>query len=111
MAIYVKHKISPQCKLQSKHKLKDPVPAPAVAANVADVAVSEAPSSPVPPSVPSVTPVPVDPSQLSVVKGEILSQVKLLFGSFVQSLEAQFGSIDNRFSQVMSDGLNILRSC
>ena len=104
MTKYVTHKISLQHKFQSKWSKKDPVPAPVVADVAADVAVSEPPSSPVPPSVTSVSPVPVDDSgQLSGDKGNIMSQVKSLFDSFAQSFEGRFTSIDNRFSQVMSD--------
>ena len=99
------YKISLQRKSQSKQSKKEPVSAPVVVANVAtDVVASEPPSSPVPPSNPSVSSVPADDSlQMSGVRGEILSQVKSLFDSFAQSLEARFTSIDNRFSQVMSD--------
>ena len=100
MTNYVKHKLSLQRKLQSKHKIKDTVSAPAGAA---DVAVLESPSSPVPPSVSSVTPLPDDDaSQLSEVRGEIFSQVKSLFDSFAQSLETRFSSVDSKFNQVMS---------
>ena len=103
MTNYVKHKLSLQRKLQSKHKIKDTVSAPAGAADAADVAVLESPSSPVPPSVSSVTPLPDDDaSQLSDVRGEIFSQVKSLFDSFAQSLETRFSSVDSKFNQVMS---------
>ena len=54
MTNYVKHKISLQRKLRSKHKLKETVSS-AVAVSAADiasdVAVSNHPSSPIPPSV------------------------------------------------------------
>ena len=80
MTKYVTHKLSLQSESQSKRSKKDPVPAPVV---VADVAVSEPPSSLVPPSVTSVSPVPVDDSsQVSGVRGEILSRIKSLFDSF-----------------------------
>ena len=74
------------------------------AADVAlDVAVSDQPFSPIPLSASSDLPVPDDDaSQLSGVRGEILSQVKSLFDSFIQSLEARFSSIDSRFNQVIS---------
>ena len=90
MTKYVTHKISLQHKLQSKLSKREPVPAPVVAADAADVAtdvvVSEPPSSPVQPSIPSVSPVPIDDSsQMSGVRGKILSQVKSLFNSFTQS--------------------------
>ena len=107
MTKYITNKLSLQRKLQSKRSKKDPVPAPVVGADAVDVAadvvVSETPSSPVPPSVTSVSSVPAnDSSQVSGTRGEILSQVKS-FDSFAQSSEARFTSINNRFSQVISD--------
>ena len=107
MTKYVAHKLSLQHKLQSKCNKKDPASAPVVAANATDVAADAAVTEPfmfpVLTSVTSVCPVPVDDSlQMSGVKGEFLCQVKL-FDSFAQSLEASFTSVDNRFSQVMSD--------
>ena len=105
MTKYVVHKLSLQRKLQSKHRKKDLAPAPVV---VADVAVTEPPSSQVPPSITLVSPVPVDDSsQLSGVRGEILCQDKSSFDSFVQSLEARFTSLDNRFSHVTSDASKV----
>ena len=102
MTYYVKHKISLQRKLHSQWSKKKPVPARVVALMPRMLQFTEPPSSPVPPSVPSVSPMPVDDSsQTSGVRGEILSQVKPLFDSFAQSLEARFTSVDNRFSQVM----------
>ena len=96
MTKYVAHKISLQHKLQSKHSKKDPVPAPV---DVADAVVMEPSSSLVPAAVTSVFPVPVDnSSQMSGVRGEIMCQVKSLFDSFAQSLEARFTSSDDRFS-------------
>ena len=89
MSKYVEHKHSLQRKLQSKHSKQDPVPAPAVAADAADIAaesaVAEPSSSPVSASLPAVSPIPVDDSsQMSGVRGEILCQVKSLFDSFAQ---------------------------
>ena len=107
MTKFVVHKLSLQHKLQSKLSKKDPVPAP-VAADATDVAadaaVTEPSLSPVPTSVTSVSPVPADDSlQMSGVRGEFLCQVKSSFDSFAQSLEARFTSVDNRYSQVISD--------
>ena len=100
MTNYIKHKLSLQRKLQSKRKLKEKVSTPAVAVDAVDVAVSDQPASPIPQSVSSDPPVPDDDAtQLSGVRREILSQVKSLFDSFAQSLEARFSSIDYRFSQ------------
>ena len=108
MTKFVVHKLSLQHKLLSKLSKKDPVPAPVVAADAmdvaADAAVTEPSLSPVPTSVTSVSPVPADDSlQMSGVRGEFLCQVKSSFDSFAQSLEARFTSVDNRFSQVISD--------
>ena len=56
--------------MQSKRSKKDPVPAPAVADVAAESAVAEPSSSPVPASVPEVSPVPVDDSS-QCVRGDI----------------------------------------
>ena len=101
MSKYVAHKRTLQRNLQSKCSKKNPVPAPAAAADAMDIAaeyaVAEPSASPVPASVPAVSPVHVDNSSQGV-RGEILCQVKSLFDSFAQSLETSFTSIDNRFS-------------
>ena len=87
MSKYVTHKLSLQHKLQSKRSKKDPVPAPVVADVATESAVVKLSASPVPASVPVVSPVCIDYSSQSV-RGEILRQVKSLFDSFAQSLEA-----------------------
>ena len=86
MSRYVAPKLSLQRKLQSKRGKKDPAPT-VIAADATDVvaesAVAEPSLSPVPASVPAVSPVPVDDSsQMSGVRGEILCQIKSLFDSF-----------------------------
>ena len=99
------HKLSLKRKLLAKRKLKAPLP-PSVVVQEPVVVARDPPSAE--PASPSATPALVTSASDSVAENQsgfdsnIVSQVKSMFASFAESLEARFSSIDQHFSQVIS---------
>ena len=94
MVDYFAHKLSLKCKLLAKRKCNAPLPPSVVVAgdqSPAKLCVSLA-----------VVTSAFDSLAENQSSRDIVSQVKSMFATFAESLEARFSSVDQRFSQVIS---------
>ena len=102
MQDYVSHKLSLNKKLLTKHKHKTPVPPSMVVHEHEALGGDATPAEPAPPFVS-----PVVTTASDTVQSAVVDQVKLMFASFQESLEARFTQIDNRFSQISSSSASL----
>ena len=97
MQDYVSHKLSLKRKLLAKCKHKAPLP-PSMVVHEPEALGGDAP--PAEPATLSVSPVVTATSDIN--QSAVVDQVRLMFVSFQESLEARFSQIDSRFSQISS---------